>query len=351
MHATLANQVDMGTVYGICSVVNSSHVYDLAASSLYRRRRGDMRAVGLESFEEGPKVLDLPTPRPGSGEVLVNVRHSSINGFDVGVAFGMVKDLMEHRFPVVLGKDFAGTVEAVGEGVSGFSEGDAVFGVLMREYVGDGTLADYVVVPEAIGITKLPQGLDPATAGALGLAGTAAHLSVGAISPDTGETLLISGATGGVGAQAIQLAGRRGSRVIATARPGEEAEFVSRLGAHHTVDYSGDVASQVRAIAGNGVDAAIHLAGDARELATLVRRGGRFASTLGVGPDQLAGKDLKATAIMAMPTADVLNDLALSVLAGELELPIARTYTLEEAPRAIQDFAQGSLGKLAVAIS
>jgi NADPH:quinone reductase-like Zn-dependent oxidoreductase len=178
-----------------------------------------MRAVGLESFEEGPKVLEVSVPQPGPGEVPVKVSHSSINGFDVGVAFGMVKDMMEHRFPVVLGKDFAGTVEAVGEGVSGFSKGDAVFGVLMREYVGDGTLAEYVVIPEAIGLTRLPLELDPATAGALGLAGTAAHATVGATSPVVGETLLIGGATGGVGAKAIQLAARRGANVVATARP------------------------------------------------------------------------------------------------------------------------------------
>ena len=70
-----------------------------------------MRALGLENFEDGPKVLELPDPQPSPGEVKVKVSHSSsINGFDVGVAFGMVKDFMEHRFPVVLGKDFAGAV-------------------------------------------------------------------------------------------------------------------------------------------------------------------------------------------------------------------------------------------------
>jgi NADPH:quinone reductase-like Zn-dependent oxidoreductase len=310
-----------------------------------------MRAVGLESFEEGPKVLEVPVPQPGPGEVLVKVSHSSINGFDVGVAFGMVKDMMEHRFPVVLGKDFAGTVEAVGEGVSGFSKGDAVFGVLMREYVGDGTLAEYVVIPEAIGLTRLPQELDPATAGALGLAGTAAHATVGATSPVAGETLLIGGATGGVGAKAIQLAARRGASVVATARPGEEADFVTGLGAKHTVDYTADVASQVRAIAADGVDATIHLAGDGLELAGLVRPGGRFASTLGVGPDQLSDKDLEATAVVAMPTRDVLDTLAEKVVAGELQVAIGRTYELEQVPQAIKEFAQGSLGKFAVTIS
>jgi len=310
-----------------------------------------MRAVGLESFEEGVKVLDLPKPQPAAGEVLVKISHASVNGFDVGVANGIVKDYMEHRFPVVLGKDFAGTVEAVGDGVTSVSEGDAVFGVLMREYVGPGTFAEYAVIPEAIGLTKVPSGLDPAVAGVLGLAGTAAHMTVNAVSPSAEETLLIGGATGGVGAKAIQLAVLKGARVIATARPGEEAEFVSGLGAHHTVDYTGDMAAQVRGIASEGVDAAIHLAGDGAALADLVKSGGRFASTMGVGEEQLQGKDLQVTAIMAMPTRDILDELAQHAVAGNLRVRVQRSYSLEDAPQAIQDFAQGTLGKYGIEIS
>lgn len=95
----------------------------------------------------------------------------------------------------------------------------------MRQYVGDGTLAEYVTIPVTIGLARIPGGLDPSTAGALGLAGTAASASIDAVSPAEGETVLIGGATGGVGAIAIQLAAARGAEVIATARPGEEADF------------------------------------------------------------------------------------------------------------------------------
>ncbi len=130
-----------------------------------------MRAIAVESFEAGPVLLELSVPEPGPGEVLVKVRHASVNGFDVAVAGGMVKDLMEHRFPFVLGKDFAGTVEAIGDGVSRAAVGDDVFGVLMREYIGDGTFADFVVVPEAIGLTKIPSGLEQSDAGVLGSRG------------------------------------------------------------------------------------------------------------------------------------------------------------------------------------
>lgn len=309
-----------------------------------------MRAVGLESFEEQPKVLDQPVPEPGPGEVLVKVSHSSVNGMDVAVASGMVKDFMEHRFPVVLGKDFAGIVVAVGEGVMSVSEGDRVFGVLVRDYVGDGTFAEYAVVPEAVGLTKVPAELDLAVAGGLGLAGGTAYQSVSAVAPKDGDTVLIAGATGGVGSNSIQLAASRGATVIATARPGREADFVKDLGAHHTIDYADDIRSQVSKIAPEGVDAVIHLAGDPIPLAKLVRAGGRFASTLGVGPDQLSTKDLETTAIMNMPERNTLDELATRAASGQLRVLIERTYRLEDVPQALNDFAQGTLGKFGVTV-
>lgn len=310
-----------------------------------------MRAIAVERFETGPVLMDLPKSAPGPGEVLVKVDYASLNGFDAAVAGGMVKDMMEHRFPVVLGKDFAGTVAAIGDGVSRVEAGDHVFGVLMRDYVGDGTFADFVVVPEAIGLTKIPSGLERSDAGALGLAGTAALESIEAAAPSSGETLLIGGATGGVGSKAIQMAVARGAEVIATARPGEESDFVKGFGAQHTVDYSGDLSAQVRSIRAEGVHAALHLAGDGIQLADLVAGGGRFASTLGLGPNQLGDRDLHATAVVAMPTADVLDRLAADVVVGRLRVAVRRTYKLEEVPQAIQDYARGSLGKFGIRIA
>lgn len=309
-----------------------------------------MRALVIEDFESAPRVIDLPVPEPGPGEVLVKVSSASLNGFDVAVASGMVKGMMEHRFPAVLGKDFAGTVEAIGDGVTSVVVGDPVFGVLMRDYVGAGTFAEFAVIPEAIGLARIPAGLEPAVAGVLGLAGAAAKGSIEAIAPVAGETVLISGATGGAGAVTIQLARGAGSEVIATARPGEGEELVKDLGATHVVDYTGDITDQVRRIRPEGVHAAVHLAGDGKELSELVVPGGRFASTLGFGPDQLDGVHLKATAVMAMPTADVLDGLASAAARGELRIPIQGRYDLPEVPRAIDDFTKGTLGKLAITI-
>ena len=99
--------------------------------------------------------------------------------------------MMEHRFPVVLGKDFAGTVESVGSGVSRFTVGEPVFGVVIKHFVGDGAFGEYVTVPEGMGIAHRPDALDLASAGVLELAGTAALQSVGAVQPLEGQTLLV----------------------------------------------------------------------------------------------------------------------------------------------------------------
>jgi NADPH:quinone reductase-like Zn-dependent oxidoreductase len=306
-----------------------------------------MRAIAIHDFGSAPAETDLPAAEPGPAEVLVRVRASSINGFDVAVAAGMLKGMMEHQFPVVLGKDFAGTVEAVGEGVSRFSIGNAVFGVVMKPVLGEGAFGELLVVGEQFGIARIPDGLDLATAGALGLAGTAALNSVESLGLRSGETVLVSGATGGVGALAIQYAAATGARIIATARPGAEAKFVRDLGAGHTVDYTADLPAQVRAIAPDGVAAVVHLAGDAAALAGLLTADGRLASTLGFGPDQHPG----ATAIMASPDPATLDRLAADVAAGRVRVPVTSTYSLGDVPKALARFSAGKLGKLAVAVS
>ncbi|WP_155355013.1 NADP-dependent oxidoreductase [Acrocarpospora macrocephala] len=316
-----------------------------------------MRAVTLNSVPATPAVTEIPTPHPEAGEVLVKVAVSSINGFDASTAAGYLQQMMEHRFPLVVGKDFAGTVEALGEGAEGFAVGQAVFGVVMKPFLGTGSLAQYVTVPAGYGIAPIPEGLAVQEAGALGLAGTAALDSVNAVAPADGETVLISGATGGVGALAVQLAAARGARVIATARPGAEADFVTGLTEHtvHLVDFSGDMQAEVRALAPEGVDAVLHLAGEGSQLAGLLRPGGRIASTLGLTSDAVTGSvhggDVTVHTIMADPNPQTLAVLAEQTVSGALRVPVTATYPLEQAPEAFAAFGAGALGKLAVTCS
>jgi NADPH:quinone reductase-like Zn-dependent oxidoreductase len=311
-----------------------------------------MRAVTLESVPSTPAVTDVDTPRPAAGELLVKVAAASLNGIDIATAAGYTQAFMEHRFPLVLGQDFAGVVEALGEGAEGFAVGDAVFGVVMKPFLGAGSLAQYVTVPAGHGVARIPAGVTTGDAGALGVAGATALVSLDAMALAEGETVLISGASGGVGALAVQLAAARGAKVIATARPGAQTDFVTGLtGAEiHVVDFTGDVTGQVRAIAPDGVEAVLHLAGDGAALAPLLRPGGQLASATGLTQDDVKGHDVAVHTIMGNPDAQILTSLAEQVASGALRVPVTATYPLEQATQAFAAFA-GTPGKIAVSCS
>ena len=307
-----------------------------------------MKAVVIDEFSTEPTLRDLPAPEAGEGQVVVDVQHSSVNGMDFATSNGMVQHMMPYVFPITLGRDFSGTVASVGPGVRGFAPGDPVFGMLLSYPLHEGTFAQQAPVP-ASSAAQRPGQLDPQDAGALGLAGGAARLAVDALALAGGETVLIVGATGGVGSFAIQMAKLQGATVVATATP-DQADFVTGLGADQTVDYSGDLAAAVRALHPNGVDCVIHLVGDGASLADLLVPGGRLASTLGVGPDAVQGRDVTATPVMTIPNPELLGGLAAAVVGGQLRVPRTGTYLLNEVAQAVKDFGAGSLGKLGVTI-
>ncbi|MEU0074040.1 NADP-dependent oxidoreductase [Streptomyces sp. NPDC006332] len=312
-----------------------------------------MRAVALESVPSAPAVTDVDTPRPQAGELLVKVAAASLNGIDIATAAGYTQAFMEHRFPLVLGQDFAGTVEALGEGVDGFAVGDEVFGVVLKPYLGAGSLAQYVTVPAGHGVARIPEGLTVGDAGALAVAGATALMSLDAVALAEGETLLISGAAGGVGSLAVQLAAARGAKVIATARPGAQTDFVTGLTSTeiHVVDFTADLEGQVRAIAPEGVDAVLHLAGDGAALAALLRPGGHLASATGLSQDDVKVQDVTVHTIMATPGPNTLTLLAEQVASGALRVPVTATYPLEQATEAFAAFGASTPGKIAVSCS
>jgi NADPH:quinone reductase-like Zn-dependent oxidoreductase len=311
-----------------------------------------MRAFVLPDFERQPTLADIPIPEAKPGEVLVRVHAASVNGVDLSIAGGRLQGMLEYRFPVVLGKDFAGTVEAVGAGVTVFAAGDRVFGVVSDpSSLSSRSFAEYLAVPAGPNLTRVPEGVDFAAAGVLGLAGSAALQAVDAVAPAAGETVLVSGASGGVGAYAVQLVAARGATVIATAKSGDEANFMRDLGASHSVDYTGDVAAQVRAIRPGGVEAVLHFAGDGATLGELLVPGGRLASTLITSPDQLPVPNARVSSVFANPDAATLDRLAAEVAAGRLKTPIQHTYALDRIGEAFAAFAAGTRGKLAVSVS
>jgi NADPH:quinone reductase-like Zn-dependent oxidoreductase len=308
-----------------------------------------MKAYAVTARDTQPTALELPDPVPAAGEILVSVEAASVNGFDLSVAGGYVFDMLPHEFPVVLGRDFVGTVSAVGDGVDNLQVGDRVAGVIPGIDLGPrtGAFADQVAVA-ASAVTRLPDGVGPEDAAVIGLAGIAAHDALQALDVQPGEVVLISGATGGVGSIALQLAHAAGATVIATARPGQEDEYVRDLGAAHTVDYTADVAAAVREHAPDGVDKALHAAGDAATIAQVVRPGGTLASTLAATPEQLGRDDITLTGIMAAATAEKLARLLDQVADGTLRVNVEARVPLGNAPEAFAHFADGTLGKVLI---
>src|SRR3954452_3619759 len=156
-----------------------------------------MRAYVLEDIAKAG-LKEAPRPEPGPGEVLVRVHTSSLNPHDDHVLQGYARAYMEYDLPAVLGSDVAGEVEAVGDGVTSVAVGDRVFGLERSGRVHAGTFAEYALLPEA-SVVKTPEGVDDASAGALGLAALMAVTAIDAAELAPGQTLLINGATGGVG--------------------------------------------------------------------------------------------------------------------------------------------------------
>jgi len=192
-----------------------------------------MKAAYIEKFG-GPEVLaygDLPDPVAGQGQVVVDVVAASVNGADPKVAAGEYK---QATFPLILGRDFSGTVSAVGAGAD-LRVGDEVFGVL--ETGRDGTYCEKLAVSANV-VGKKPAGLSHVDAAAMALTGLTAICSVeDSLKLKAGETILIQGGAGGVAAFAIQLAKHLGARVISTCSTGN-LDYVRGLGADQVIDYS-----------------------------------------------------------------------------------------------------------------
>ena len=310
-----------------------------------------MRAITIDNFDT-PAALrdDLPEPTPAPNEVLVRVKSSSANPADNSIAAGMLKQMgVEYEFPVVLGRDYAGIVEEVGSKVSGYAVGDEVFGFLLHANptAHDGSWAELITVPESTSIAKAPSGVDIATAGVAPLAGITAMTAIDALELSEGDTVLIVGATGGVGSFAVQLAARAGATVVAPALPDDE-EYLRGLGVSEVLPRDGDLAAAARERYGNGFDAVLDLVNYGPGVpASLAKDGGRVASPTGA-----AGEGPGRTMVMAAPTPDNLARLAGLLADGTLRVPVQATYDLAQAPDALAKLTgEHTQGKLAVRIA
>lgn len=309
-----------------------------------------MKAAAIDRFG-GPDVLHtetLPVPRPGAGQVLIRLDAAGIGVWDPYVRSGEL-DLGEARFPRVIGNDGAGEVIALGEGVSRFRVGDRVYAYSFR----GGFYAEYAAVDEE-DVAAVPEGLEAAEAGVLGADGVTALRGLDdQLHLRAGQTLMIYGASGGIGHLAVQLAKRMGARVLAVASGRDGVELVRRLGADAAADgKQDDVARAARDFAPGGLDAALVLAhGDSLAPAlAAVRRGGRVTYPNGVEPAPREPPGVSLLAYDGEPGRDVLERLNRLIAAGPFHVEVGRAYALDEAARAHREIDQHHLGKLALRI-
>jgi NADPH:quinone reductase-like Zn-dependent oxidoreductase len=284
------------------------------------------------------------------------VHAAGMNPFDWKVAEGALKGVVEHKFPVVVGSDGAGVVEAVGAEVTTFRPGDRVYGQFMKVALGIGSYAEYTVAPEDGKLALIPDGLSFAVAAALPTASVTAYQAVQEARLEPGRTILVNGASGGVGQSAVQFAADLGARVLATSPP-DLADHLRELGAAEVVDFTrGPTADQVLAAHPDGIDAVLDLvskAGEAGPLVDLLRPGSVAISTNGaLDPDAMADRELRGVNFFSNATPQALEQIAELAASGRLRVTIDAEVPLEDAPAAIAHARAGhARGKTVVLIA
>ena len=295
------------------------------------------RYGGIDVLE----VRDVPRPEPGPGQVLVAVRAAGINISEAKIRAGVVRAIFPATFPSGQGSDLAGVVEKVGQGVSGVAVGDEVIGYTDNR----ASQAEYVLV-EAANLTPKPAEVPWEVAGALFVAGVTGVATVRAVAPTAGETVVIAGAGGGVGVFAVQLAVRTGARVVGLASERHHA-WLRQRGAV-PIAYGDGVSQRISAAADETpVAAFIDLVGDGYvELALQLGIAKERIDTIVDFPaSRKYGVKFEGGAAAA--SAATLAELARAVAAGEIVVPIQRTYPLDEVRAAYTELEAGHVaGKI-----
>jgi NADPH:quinone reductase-like Zn-dependent oxidoreductase len=286
------------------------------------------------------KVVEVPRPVPGPGQVLVKVKAAGINPGEASIRKGLLDAIFPATFPSGEGSDLAGIVDELGPGVTKWKEGDEVLG-----WVDTRSSHAELVVVEVDQLATRPASVPWDVAGSLFVVGATAYASVQAVKLTPGDTVVVSGAAGGVGSVAVQLAVIAGAKVIGLASD----EHHSWLSEHGVIPiaYGDGVIERIGAASDGRVDAFIDTFGDGYV---------EMAIGLGVAPERINtiidraaaqryGTKTDGNAVGA--SADVLAELVGLIVDGRLEIPIAKTYPLTEVREAYRDLEQRhTLGKI-----
>jgi NADPH:quinone reductase-like Zn-dependent oxidoreductase len=293
------------------------------------------RAVRFDKYGglEVLQVLEVDRPTPGPGKLLVRVKAAGINPGEASIRKGMFADRWPATFPSGQGSDLAGIVEELGPGVANVAVGDEVIG-----FTNDRSSQAEFVVVESGNLVPRPANVSWEQAGALFVAGTTAYAAVRSVALSTGDTVIVSGAAGGVGSIAVQLARNAGAKVIGLAGDANH-KWLADHGIT-PVTYGDGVEERIRTASGGKADAFVDTFG-----------GGyvELALKLGVAPNRIdtiidfaaaAKHGVKAEGSHEAATADVLAQLAALIAAGRLEIPIAKVYPLTQVRDAYRELEQ-----------
>jgi NADPH:quinone reductase-like Zn-dependent oxidoreductase len=300
-----------------------------------------MKAVQFAEYG-GPEVLrvvEVDEPHAGAGQVRIEVRAAGVNPIDWKIRAGHMREMMPIALPAGTGLEAAGVVDEVGEGVSGISIGDAVFGFGSATYAESAVLSSWAAKPAGLSFEE---------AASYPVAVETAIRIVNQVGVRSGETLLVSGAAGGVGSAVLQIARHRGIKVIGTASARNQ-KYLSSLGATATT-YGDSLVERVRALAPNGIDAALDIAGSG-VIPELIELTSDPAKVLSIA-DFSAAKHGAQVSGTAANKAGALAEAAQLFAAGAFRIPVAKTFSLAAAAEAqIVSAAGHVVGKLVIKVS
>jgi NADPH2:quinone reductase len=331
---------------------------------------GTMKAVVARDYgpPEALAVAEVPVPLPGPGQIQVRTAAAALNPADLRSLSGVLAGLAPLRFPHIPGSDFAGTVTAIGAGVDRFAVGDEVFGTALPletvqmasmfatpPSLTTGTVAEYAVFEaDTPALALRPAALAADRAAALPIAGLTALAVLRAGRFQPGESVLVVGATGGVGSAVVPLLAAAKVRVVATAGAADEA-YVRGLGAAEVIDrHAADLVAEAVRRRPDGFDALVNTALPGSRLVDagrLLRPGGRLLNVAFPSPDpgDFDGRDFTFETVYGGARPGDLDELAALAADGSLPVSIGRRYRLDEAPRAYRDLVrEHTRGKLVV---
>jgi NADPH:quinone reductase len=298
-----------------------------------------MRAVVVTEYGGRAEEVEIPTPEAQAGQLLIKVQAAGMNPVEKAIAAGAWQAFMPATFPMILGFDVAGIIEAMGPGANGFAAGEAVMGQLLAPPVGAfGTYAEYVAVSADATLARVPDGMDVAVAASAPTAGMTGLAIVESLGSLDGRTVLIVGAAGGVGSFATQFAVVAGAHVIANAQA-VHTERMEAYGVGHIVDHTtGPLTELVRQAHPYGIDVLLDFASDAdqfAEIAGLVRHGGTALTTkFAADVDALEANDVAAVNFDVPVSRELLQRVADALASGSIVAPPINRISLAEAPAA-----------------